>query len=40
MDRNRIFVVLMLALSVISLGITLSSTSHAVGSMLPGGGMP
>ena len=39
MDRNRIFVVLMLALSVISLGITLSSTSYAVG-YLPGGGVP
>ena len=39
MDKNRIFVVLMLALSVISLGITLSSTSYAVG-YFPGGGVP
>ena len=39
MDKNRFFVVLMLALSVISLGITLSSTSYAVG-FIPGGGVP
>jgi hypothetical protein len=39
MDKNKIFVVLMLALSVISLGITLSSTSYAVG-FFPGGGTP
>ena len=39
MDKNRFFVVLMLALSVISLGITLSSTSYVVG-FIPGGGVP
>ncbi|MHA1191872.1 MAG: hypothetical protein ACTSP9_06200 [Promethearchaeota archaeon] len=39
MNKNRIFVVLMSALSVVSLGITLISSSHAHW-FPPGGGSP
>ncbi len=40
MDKNKIFIAILSALSVISLGIALSSTSYAVGSFFPGGGVP
>jgi len=39
MDKNRFFVMIMLALSVISLGITLNSASYA-SAFIPGGGVP